>query len=31
MQLLTSSTKNESDEYFQEVAFEELDMLICFW
>ena len=27
-QLLASSPKNESDEYYQEIAFEELDMLI---
>lgn len=27
-QLLASSPKNESDKYFQEIAFEELDMLI---
>lgn len=27
-QLLASSTKNESDKYHQEIAFEELDMLI---
>lgn len=27
-QLLASNPKNESDEYYQEIAFEELDMLI---